>query len=158
MAEWKGNLGLAVCGERSSRSRLGSEPSARYPRLTVKFQRDKAYARSLPPPINGILVAIKVMNWTFASSGRFAMYTTASATCRTSMRGSTNMFPFACGTPAVIRCVISVAAFPISIWLHTMSQARPSREIDLVSPVIACLVAVYGAESDAARAPRSSRY
>ena len=33
-----------------------------------------------PRPMSGIVVAITVMNCTFASSGRFAMYTTASAT------------------------------------------------------------------------------
>ena len=42
-----------------------------------------------PRPTRGIFVAITVMNKTFASSGRFAMYRTASATCRTSIRGST---------------------------------------------------------------------
>ena len=33
-----------------------------------------------PRPMSGIVVAITVINCTFASSGRFAMYTTASAT------------------------------------------------------------------------------
>ena len=33
-----------------------------------------------PRPTNGILVAITVMNRTFASKGRLAMYTTARAT------------------------------------------------------------------------------
>jgi len=41
-----------------------------------------------PRPIKGIFVAITVMNWTFASSGREAMYTTASATCRASIRAT----------------------------------------------------------------------
>jgi hypothetical protein len=34
-----------------------------------------------PRPTNGILVAITVINRTFASRGRLAMYTTARATC-----------------------------------------------------------------------------
>ena len=34
----------------------------------------------------------------------------------------------------------------MSIWLHAMSYLRPSSEVDFVRPVIACLVAVYGAE------------
>ena len=38
--------------------------------------------------------------------------------------------------------VMSVAALPISIWPHAMSYGRPSRAVDLVSPVMACLVAV----------------
>jgi hypothetical protein len=48
-----------------------------------------------PRPINGILVAITVMNCTLASRGRFAMYRTASATCRTSILGSTFFVPSA---------------------------------------------------------------
>src|SRR5437660_2975638 len=56
------------------------------------------------------------------------------------------MDPFACGTPLFILAVISVAAFPMSIWPHAMSYLRPSRDVALVRPVIACLVAVYGAE------------
>src|SRR5438094_947961 len=43
-------------------------------------------------------------------------------------------------------CVISVAALPMSIWPHAMSYLRPSSDADLVKPVIACFVAVYGAE------------
>ena len=34
-----------------------------------------------PRPTNGIFVAMTVMNWMFASSGRLAMWTTAFATC-----------------------------------------------------------------------------
>jgi len=37
---------------------------------------------------------------------------------------------------------MSVAAFPMSIWPQAIPCSRPSSEIDLVSPVIACLVAV----------------
>ena len=83
-----------------------------------------------------------VTNWMFASSGRLAMCTSMSATCRTSIRGSTIMAPFACGTPAAMRSVISVAALPMSIWLQAMLNGRPSSDSDLVRPVIACLVAV----------------
>src|SRR5216683_1160093 len=74
------------------------------------------------------------------------MYTTARATCWTSMRGSTSRSPFAWMTPLTMGSVISVAALPISIWPHAMSYLRPSRDVDLVKPVIACFVAVYGAE------------
>jgi hypothetical protein len=49
-------------------------------------------------------------------------------------------------TPAAMRSVISVAALPMSIWPQAMSYLRPSSEMHLVSPVMACLVAVYGAE------------
>ena len=45
-----------------------------------------------------------------------------------------------------MRAVISVAALPMSIWPQAMSYFLPSSEVDLVRPVIACLVAVYGAE------------
>jgi hypothetical protein len=48
-----------------------------------------------PRPTKGILVAMMVMNWTLASSGRFAMYTTASATCFSSRRGSAMVEPLA---------------------------------------------------------------
>ena len=47
-----------------------------------------------------------------------------------------------CGTPRVIRCVISVSAFPTSICPHEMSYLRPSSEVDLVRPVTACLAVV----------------
>ena len=50
---------------------------------------------SQPRPTNGIWVAITVMNSTLASSGRFAMNKTASATWRTSIRASTTVVPFA---------------------------------------------------------------
>src|SRR5258708_9999199 len=54
--------------------------------------------------------------------------------------------PLACATPAVIRSVSSVAAVRISICPQAMLYLRQSRAMDLVSPVMACLVAVYGAE------------
>ena len=50
--------------------------------------------------------------------------------------------PSAWRAPAAIHSVISVAALPMSIWPQAMPNGRPSSEIDLVSPVIACLVAV----------------
>ena len=62
-------------------------------------------------------------------------------------RGSADIEPSDCRTPAAMASVISVAALPISICPHAMSYARPSSEIALVRPVIACLVAVYGAEN-----------
>src|SRR2546425_35808 len=95
-----------------------------------------------PRPMNGILVAMTVRNCTLASSGRLAMYTTARATCWTSIVGSAAMEPFGCGTPVFILAVSSVSALPMSIWPQAMSYFRPSREVDLVRPVMACLVAV----------------
>ena len=41
--------------------------------------------------------------------------------------------------------VMSVSALPMSIWPQAISYARPSSAVDLVSPVIACLVEVFGA-------------
>src|ERR1700683_1472271 len=62
------------------------------------------------------------------------------------MQGSGWISPLAWRTPLAMRAVISVAALPISIWPQAMSYLRPSSEVALVSPVIPCLVAVYGAE------------
>ena len=45
-----------------------------------------------------------------------------------------------------MRAVRSVAALPMSICPTAMSNARPSSAADFVSPVMACFVAVYGAE------------
>ena len=92
--------------------------------------------------MNGIVVAVMVRNWTFASSGSPAMKTTASAASRGSKVGSFLTEPSACGAPAAIHWVISVLALPMSIWPQAMLYGRPSREIDLVRPVIACLVTV----------------
>jgi hypothetical protein len=50
-----------------------------------------------------------------------------------------------------MRAVISVAALPMSICPQAMSYLRPSSEMHLVSPVMACLVAVYRARSWARR-------
>jgi len=59
-----------------------------------------------------------------------------------SERFTGTVVPFACGTPLVMRSVISVAALPMSIWLQAMSCLRLSSEMHLVIPVTACLVAV----------------
>src|SRR5687768_10867158 len=67
-------------------------------------------------------------------------------TCSTSINGSTAMLPFAWGTPLAIGAASSVDALPISSCPHAMSYLRPSSDVDLVSPVTACLVEVYGAE------------
>src|SRR5204863_989269 len=46
-----------------------------------------------------------------------------------------------------VACVARrVRAFPMSIWPQAISYFRPSRDVDFVRPVIACLVEVYGAE------------
>ena len=86
-----------------------------------------------------------VTNWTFVSSGRFDMYMTVDATCATSNVDSTFIEPSACAVPDGIRAVMSVAALPMSICPHAMLYLRPSSEVDLVKPVTACLVDVYGA-------------
>src|SRR5690606_4046972 len=39
-----------------------------------------------------------------------------------------------------------VAALPMSICPQAISYLRPSSDVDLVRPVMPCLVAVYGAE------------
>ena len=71
------------------------------------------------------------------------MCTTALATCcDVHARLDGIIRPSACGTPLAMRAVISVAALPMSIWPQAMSYSRPSSEVDLVRPVIACLVAV----------------
>src|SRR5262245_48522129 len=62
------------------------------------------------------------------------------------MVGSVAMDPLAWRTPRLILGVMSVAAFPISIWPHAMSYLRPSSVVGLVSPVMACLAAVSGDE------------
>jgi hypothetical protein len=41
-----------------------------------------------------------------------------------------------------MRSVIGVTALPMSIWPQAMSYWRPSSEVDLVRPVMACLVEV----------------
>src|SRR5437867_13050499 len=110
-----------------------------------------------PRPTNGILFAMTVMNRTLASSGIRAMQSTAFATFSTSIVGSMATVPFGCGTPLAIRSVIGVAALPMSIWPQAMSYLRPSRDVALVSPVIACLVDVYGARSEERRVGQEGR-
>ena len=90
----------------------------------------------------GIVVAVMVRNWTLVSSGSEAMYSTASATCRGSKTGSTGDRSVGLRHAAGHGLGHSVAALPMSICPQAMSKARPSRDSDLVSPVIACLVAV----------------
>ena len=67
-------------------------------------------------------VAMIVTNWTFVSSGRFAMYTTVDATCATSNVYSTFIEPSACGVPSRIRNVMSVAALAMPIWVPTQQR------------------------------------
>ena len=45
-----------------------------------------------------------------------------------------------------MRADSSVAALPMSICPQAMSKWRPSRDVDLVRPVMPCLEEVYGAE------------
>ncbi len=73
------------------------------------------------------------------------MYSTASATSRTPIWGSGTTEPSAWSAPLPKPCVISVTALPTSICPQAIPYLRPSSEIALVSPVIACLVAVYAA-------------
>ncbi|RYE02831.1 MAG: SDR family oxidoreductase, partial [Sphingomonadales bacterium] len=56
-----------------------------------------------------------------------------------------NSAPYTATKHAITR-VMSLAALPMSIWPQAMLNGRPSSAEDLVSPVMACLVAVYGAE------------
>ena len=65
-----------------------------------------------------------------------------SDTCSTSNLGSGATTPWACMTPVAIALDISVTALPMSIWLQAILYFRPSREVDLVSPVTPCLVEV----------------
>ncbi len=83
-----------------------------------------------------------VMNCTLVSSGSLAMETMALATCDTSKSGSGATVPLAWGTPLDMRAASGVSALPMSIWPQAMSYLRPSSEVDLVSPVMACLVEV----------------
>ena len=62
-------------------------------------QRLDKWVSPQPRPTSGILVAMTVMNRTFASSGRLAMCSTDCATCSTSITGSAARVPLACGTP-----------------------------------------------------------
>ena len=75
------------------------------------------------------------------------METIVSATCSTSNVGSTLIEPSGWWVPCADFAVIGVAALPMSIWPHATLYLRPSSEVDLVRPVMACLVDVYGAES-----------
>ena len=70
------------------------------------------------------------------------MSSTASVTCRVSISGSPRTDRLACGTPVPNAPVISVAALPMSIWPQAIRYGRPSSEIALVRPVMACLLAV----------------
>src|SRR5664279_3354242 len=80
-----------------------------------------------PRPTNGILVAITVMDGTFAPGGRLAMNSTAPATSATSIIGSVRTLPSACGMPRSNRDVKSVAAFP-DIDLPAGDVVRPAVE------------------------------
>jgi len=78
--------------------------------------------------------------------GREAMWTIVSATWVTSIMGSLRVCPSAWIVPSEWPKASSVAAFPISIWVQAMLYGRPSREVDFVKPVIACLETVYAAK------------
>jgi len=43
------------------------------------------------------------------------------------------------------RAAAAVLHSPMSIWVHVISNARPSSAVLFVKPVIACFVRVYGA-------------
>ena len=84
-----------------------------------------------------------VMNCTLASKGRLDMKTTARATSYGSMVGSVKTAPWAWGSPALTAAASgAVSALPMSIWPQAISYLRPSNDVDLVRPVIPCLVAV----------------
>src|SRR4029079_14486976 len=62
------------------------------------------------------------------------------------MIGSGRRVAAGCVPPSAMRAVMGDSALPMSIWPQVIPKARPSRAIDFVRPVMACLVAVYGAE------------
>ena len=72
--------------------------------------------------MNGIFVTMMVMNWPFATSGRFAMQRTALPTCATSISGSTLTEPSAWGTPLPI-----LAMDPLE-WLARMADHSAPRQ------------------------------
>ena len=67
---------------------------------------------------------------------------TARATCSGSIVGSGTTAPCACSAPAFIPSASGVAALPMSICPQAMSYCRPSSDVDLVRPVMACFVDV----------------
>ena len=56
--------------------------------------------------------------------------------------GSAEILPLAWIIPSSIGAVISVSAFPMSIWSHAISNLLPSKDVEQVRLVITCLVAV----------------
>ena len=112
-----------------------------------------------PRPTNGILVAMMVMNWTLASSGRLAMWTHGAR--RRAARPSAAR-PRSCRRPAArpsfMRAVISVAALPMSIWPQAMSYLPAVERGRLGQAGDRVLGRGVGRRvRAAARAPRSSR-
>lgn len=72
-----------------------------------------------------------------AASGRLATQATARPTSAAAMRGSGRTRPSACGTPAAMAWVMSVAALPTSLCQQAMPAGRPASESDSVRPVTA---------------------
>jgi len=70
------------------------------------------------------------------------MYTTAPLRCSRSIRGLDRDLTVRLADAVSMACVISVGVCLMSIWPHAMSYLRPSSDVDLVKPVIACFVAV----------------
>src|SRR3569833_2683525 len=87
-----------------------------------------------PRPVNGILVAITVMNKTLASRGKPAMYRTASATYLTSNVGSGFNEKSACKVPVENEAASEVTTKPKTNNPQTKTYWRPSSEVVFVRP------------------------
>lgn len=83
---------------------------------------------------------------TSASFGRPATNATDLATLSASIIGSTLMLPSAWGVPFALCPESSVRALPMSSCVHMMPYFRPSSDVHLVRPRIACFVTVYAVE------------
>ena len=103
---------------------------------------------------------------TVTSSGRFAMCTIVSATCSGSKVASRERRPSGwsvpsgggdipvCAPPEGVDVLAqynvesepTIGYSPMSICVQAMLNALPSRAVDFVKPVMACLDKVYGAE------------
>lgn len=85
---------------------------------------------------------------TSASKGNLAKNIKVLATLSTLISGSTLILPSACLVPFPLWAAISVDAFPMSSWVQLMWLFRPSREVHLVRPRMACFEIVYENESE----------
>ena len=80
MADWGASAAFRTFRTQASRPLVGTLPKARRPCHMRPSPMAASAGRSQPRPTYGILVAITVMNWTFASSGSSHMCSTDRAT------------------------------------------------------------------------------